>query len=280
MYWSFYSRVLFITTFYLDSSAYHIGNHEGIERNHELKRNAMNCLNHLNSIYNQMDSGISDLWYLWEKITNVDEEQAGSLFLLEQDSFEEEENKMKNYRDFMTDHLTRLINIESSILNIIEVHQSILESYVLGSTMFSTSSSKESLTNKATSNKKELLSINYNDIMMYMDFNGHIDRCLSCSKWFNAIQGLLIPDQDKSVEVSVLEHDIIDITGASPLINSHPPDTSYMRNFTPVTSNNEINIRWKDCLKLQKANLKFQSKLKTLEKIIVDFVQYQQTYFM
>ncbi|KAG2374732.1 hypothetical protein C9374_010476 [Naegleria lovaniensis] len=264
---------------------------EKFEQYAEMKKASLDCINKLNSLYNSVEIGVKELSSLWEMLTEIDEQQPGSLFLMD---FEEDGDddivppnfSMSNSNTFDTsnsskvnlktqrlqicEQVTKLINIESTLLNLVESHQNMLESNFGFSFQAREELERASSTGSLPILKK-LPSSNFKDIMDYIDFPSHIQRTVTCSKLFETTRKIIVPNEEEASEASVVELDVVGITGASPLIRSLPSTT-----FQNNTSNSKV--KWREYIRLEKLNKKFQKKLNEFEEVIIQFVQLKQQY--
>ena len=255
-----------------------------------MKKTSLECINKLNSLYNSVEIGVKELSNLWEMLTEIDEQQPGSLFLMD---FEEDGDdeiippnfSMSNSNTFtcssskvnlkaqrlqICEQVTKLINIESTLLNLVESHQNMLESNFGFSFQAREELERVSSTGSLPIPKK-LPSSNFKDIMEYIDFPSHIQRTVTCSKLFETTRKIIVPNEEEASEASIVELDVERITGASPLIRSLPSTT-----FPNNTSNSKV--KWREYIRLEKLNKKFQKKLNEFEEVIIQFVQLKQQY--
>ncbi|KAF0984300.1 hypothetical protein FDP41_007477 [Naegleria fowleri] len=263
---------------------------EKFEQYAEMKKTSLECINKLNSLYNSVEIGVKELSNLWEMLTEIDEQQPGSLFLMD---FEEDGDdeiippnfSMSNSNTFtcssskvnlkaqrlqICEQVTKLINIESTLLNLVESHQNMLESNFGFSFQAREELERVSSTGSLPIPKK-LPSSNFKDIMEYIDFPSHIQRTVTCSKLFETTRKIIVPNEEEASEASIVELDVERITGASPLIRSLPSTT-----FPNNTSNSKV--KWREYIRLEKLNKKFQKKLNEFEEVIIQFVQLKQQY--
>lgn len=264
---------------------------ESFEQYTELKRVSLDSINKLGTLKNAMENGIKELSNLWEILTEMDEEQPGSLFLMDFEEDGEEttpafsmsnsqtsSNKvnLRAQRIQICDQITKLINIESTLLNIIESHQNMLENN-FGYSLPNNKEDDPTYTKSSSSSNllpstKKLASTNFKDIMDYIDFANHIQRTVSCSTLFEKARKLIIPDEQEANEFCAVHGDVTGMTGASPVIRSLPSATF------PNNTGTNPNVKWREFIKLEKLNKKFQRKLNEFEGVIVQFVQMKQQY--
>ena len=144
--------------------------------------------------------------------------------------------------------------------------------YSLGKEEQNETYTKSSSSSNLLSAQKKLATTNFKDIMDYMDFPNHIQRTVSCSKLFENTRKLIIPDQQEANEFCAVHGDVTGMTGASPVMRSLPSATF------PNNTGTNPNVKWREFIKLEKLNKKFQRKLNEFEGVIVQFVQMKQQY--
>ena len=260
---------------------------ENLEQFSEMKKRASDCISKLNALYNAMETGIRDLSFLWETITEMDhlEDQPGSVFLMdfEEDCSSPQKTRSstattggnnvnavntpidKAQRSVLSEQITKLINIESTMLNLIDTHQALVETcFGFGSQQREELERTNSSSNLSS---KKLVSTSVKDIIDYIDFGSHIQRSVTCSKLFEMVKKIVVPNEEEAKEFCAVEVDIMGLTGASPVIRSLP---------STFGNANQPKMKWKECLQLEKLNKKFQRKLNEFEEVVVIFFNMKQ----
>jgi hypothetical protein len=189
------------------------------------KKLIVDYLTALQDLGYDMETGIQVAEALWESITTC----KGS-----PDYIFEMEVAMNNHEvTVFAELLTKLINIENTLLNIIEQYQFYLEnSYVIDDTVYS-KTNKTGVPIRTARTKDPCMSPNTirsmpidfsngltQTLLQCLQMNEHIDRVCKCSKVFNSIRRVLMEDEEV-VEAEVLHSDIMNITGTLPKVTNH-----------------------------------------------------------
>ncbi|KAL0477083.1 rdgA [Acrasis kona] len=220
------------------------------------RRRTLEYLSVLHELGAEMEDGIQGAEALWENLTMCKSSPD--------DIFEMDVQLHGHEVSVFAEHLTQLIGVENTLLNIIEQYQFYLESSVSydGDNVYRNKSSPIHVRNPSA-HKKGNTCVSPNTIrdipfdcsngvttklLQYLQVNSHIDRVCKCTKLFNTIRRLLMQNEEEAVEVKVIEADIMNITGSS-----------------PTTSN--------DLLMLEKMHGKFKRKLTEYEEIVFQINQ-------
>jgi len=146
--------------------------------------------------------------------------------------------------------ITQLINVENSIVNIIEQYQYYLEQYTTIS-MPPSPSPSSSFSFAESCNSQQFDPATRSDkkfILQQLEVDSHIDRICQCARVFESLRKTLI-DSDQLSEIKVLFQDVVAITGHDPLRRKSNDERNYL-------------------FALEKIYYKFQQKMKEYEVVV------------
>jgi hypothetical protein len=222
-------------------------------------------LEQLQQTWLEIDRGVTHAMTIWDihfgNCTGgpvvIEDEQEYSFCMIMNDQQlcqqqQQQQNNMTEDLFLFGQHLTALINIENSILNVIEQYQFYVEEYVLMATASPNSASSmtmSSSTSPASLNNEQQLTIR--QLLRDLHINDHIDRICQCAALFEKLRKLLF-DNEQVFEVKVLLYDMVDLTGYSP--PRRRESTDY-------------------CQMLEQIHYKFKHKMNQYEQVVLHMKQ-------